>query len=272
MGRQRGVGRVEHRPKTAVDMARELPLLFRQLSDQPNILIGEEQDAFAKCEAAIENLKAAFWAAGKALQIIRDARLYRVDYATFEAYCEERWGIHRRYADRLIQAWPVAEILSPIGLKKLTEGQVRELVPVNERHGMDAAVLVYRTVIEDEATPTTAAVLKGAVAALPPGKFDTATAVDHIRAYLAGLGDDEAEPVEPVAALSVEADRIRGIIRRVTRRNVLRDVARQNPDAARRVVAELRELLDQVERDALAPSDGEAAVPAQAAHPADAPA
>src|SRR6266536_3079623 len=44
----------------------------------------------AACEAALDNLRVAFWAAGKALQVIRDARLYRSTHATFEDYAEQR--------------------------------------------------------------------------------------------------------------------------------------------------------------------------------------
>lgn len=173
----------------------------------------------------------------------------------------------RRHVDRLIQAWPLAENLRPIGLKKLTESQVRELVPVQERHGMDAAVLVYRTVDQNEATQTTAAVLKGAAAALPRGDFDPAAAVEHIRAYLAGLGVDqgEPEPAEPSAALAAEAAKIRSIIRRVTQSSTLREAARKDPESARRVIAELRELLDEAERDAL---QGATTLPAQASEEA----
>ena len=60
-----------------------------QLSDR-------EQADLATCEAALDNLRVAFWAAGKALQVIRDARLYRDTHATFEDYVEQRWICHDR--------------------------------------------------------------------------------------------------------------------------------------------------------------------------------
>ncbi|WP_285710872.1 hypothetical protein, partial [Microtetraspora sp. NBRC 16547] len=61
-----------------------------------------ERDDLAACEAAIDTLRVAFWAAGKALQVIRDARLYRATHPTFEAYVGERWEMTRTQADRLI--------------------------------------------------------------------------------------------------------------------------------------------------------------------------
>ncbi len=39
-----------------------------------------------------------------ALLEIRDSRLYRQQFPTFEAYCRERWGFERRQAYRLIDA------------------------------------------------------------------------------------------------------------------------------------------------------------------------
>lgn len=42
--------------------------------------------------------------AGRALTVIRDARLYRETHATFEAYCRERWQMSRPRAYQLISA------------------------------------------------------------------------------------------------------------------------------------------------------------------------
>jgi hypothetical protein len=123
----------------------------RRLSDR-------EQADLATCEAALDNLRLAFWAAGKALQVIRDARLYRDTHATFEDYVEQRWDMSRSQAYRLVDAWPLAERLSPMG-DKLNERQIRELLPLASRHGQDAAVTVYRTVAETEGIQVTAALL-----------------------------------------------------------------------------------------------------------------
>lgn len=57
---------------------------------------------------------------GAALTEIREQRLYRLrdGFTTFEAYCKERWGFTRDKADRLIGAAAVAEVLTPVGVKK----------------------------------------------------------------------------------------------------------------------------------------------------------
>ncbi|MGV9779480.1 hypothetical protein, partial [Streptosporangium sp. NPDC003464] len=81
---------------------------------------------------------------GKALQVIRDGRLYRATHPTFEEYTIDRWEMSRTQADRLIRAWPLAERLAPIGVKIINESQVRELIPLANRHGEEAATTVYQ--------------------------------------------------------------------------------------------------------------------------------
>lgn len=246
---------------TAADLAQKLPAPPpHPIGDAPKLVLDEPQ-IFAQCEAAVETLKWAFWAAGKALQVIRDGRLYRENHQTFDDYLEARWDMQRAYADKLIRTWRIAEALfesqsnglTPIGVKKLNQAMVWELVPVAERHGLDAAQLVYRTVVEVDDVPVTAAVLKGAVRALPSGEFATEKAIEQIRAYLAALRDgEEDEPPAIADSLDTEAKKIRSILRRVTRQDRIRQHAAQNPEEVRQFVTDLRELLDEVERDVLA--------------------
>lgn len=213
MGGQRRGKAVERKKfTTAVDMAQDLPHLFKPISDSPT-LIGEEQDSLAQCEAAVETLKGAFWAAGKALQIIRDARLYRESHKTFDDYCDERWSMNRQYADKLIRAWPIAEALyakqgspalTPIGVKKLNQAQVWELVPVAESWDVDTATFVYDTVVEIDGQAVTAAVLKGAVKALPKGAdFDREVAAERILEYVSSLSEPAPQKV-PAPAVPIE--------------------------------------------------------------------
>src|SRR5258708_34156409 len=67
------------------------------LSDGIDLLDRERED-LAACEAAIDTLRLAFWAAGKALQVIRDGRLYRGTHPTFEDYSQDRWEMTRQQA------------------------------------------------------------------------------------------------------------------------------------------------------------------------------
>lgn len=220
------------------------------LSDAHELLPQERED-FEACEAAVDTLRKAFWAAGKALQVIRDARLYRETHPTFEDYIEDRWQMSRPQAYRLIAAWPLAEALSPIGDNRLNEGQVRELLPLAERHGQDAAVTVYRTIAETDGVKVTATVLKGAVTALPSDHFDAAQAVEQIRAYLRGESTEQLpQPaVTATEAFTADAIRLQKLLRRVVSRRTLRAAATERPEEVRAVVSELRHLLEELEKD-----------------------
>jgi len=194
-----------------------------QLSDR-------EHADLATCEAALDNLRVAFWAAGKALHVIRDARLYRDTHATFEDYVEQRWDMSRPQAYRLIDAWPLAESLSPMG-DKLNERQIRELLPLASRHGQDAAVTVYRTVAETGGIQVTAALLHGAVSILPAGRFDPAEAAAQIRAYLTGNpASQPRQNANAVEAFTVQAEKMLRTLQRAASRGTLQAAAHADPE------------------------------------------
>jgi len=79
-------------------------------------------------ESIVEHGLQIFYEVGKALDEIREQKLYRETHKTFEAYCLDNWGLGRRTADRFIAAAQVIENLRPIGLKIPTkENQLRPL-------------------------------------------------------------------------------------------------------------------------------------------------
>lgn len=214
----------------------------------------EEVTDLATCEAALDNLRMAFWAAGKALQVILDARLYRGTHGTFEDYLADRWDMSRAQAYRLIDAWPLAERLSPMG-DKLNERQIRELLPVADRHGQDAAVTVYRAVAETDGVQVTAAVLHGAVSVLPADRFDPEEASRQIRSYLAGKLDAPAPASNPLESFAAETAKMLRTLQRTVKRGTLKAAASSDPDAVRKVIADLRAILDEIEHET-APGDG----------------
>lgn len=88
----------------------------------------------ANHERTIKSNKGAFVASGRALETIRDRKLYRVQYPTFEKYCEEKWGWKKSQAYRLIEAAQTVAT-SPSGDKIETECQARVLSGIApERH------------------------------------------------------------------------------------------------------------------------------------------
>ena len=208
-----------------------------------------EKADLATCEAALDNLRLAFAAAGKALQVIRDARLYRSTHDTFEAYVEQRWGMGKSQAYRLVEAWPLAERLSPIG-ERLTESHVRELLPFAGRHGQDAAAAVYQAVAEADGIRVTASVLHDVVGILPADYFDPAEAASQIRAYLAGdHAPPQPSPADPVQAFTSESDRFVRNLHRFATSEAIRAARAADPDAVRQAVADIRTALDEIERE-----------------------
>lgn len=91
----------------------------------------QETALLIELEREIELGMERFIAVGKALMQIREKRLYRVGYATFDEYCQERWGMSKSNANRLVAAAEVTVNLTPIGVKTPThESQLRPLAPL----------------------------------------------------------------------------------------------------------------------------------------------
>ena len=87
-----------------------------------------ERARLQELESIVEHGLQTFYEVGKALDEIREQKLYRETHKTFEAYCQEKWGMARQTANRFIGAARVMEILEPIGSKIPTkESQIRPL-------------------------------------------------------------------------------------------------------------------------------------------------
>ncbi|WP_370192674.1 hypothetical protein [Streptacidiphilus sp. MAP5-52] len=132
-------------------------------------LTPDEADALGTCERAVENLGTATWLAGKALQTIRDGKLYRQTHPRFEDYITERWEIGERTAYQMIEEWPLAERLNTALGKPATASHTRALLPVATQFGLDQAVTLYqelRTRAQDESVRLTASLIGQIVKAI----------------------------------------------------------------------------------------------------------
>lgn len=69
-----------------------------------------------RLETEMEADRAAFARFAENLAIIRDKRLYRAEYRSFDDYCTERWQLTRRHVDRLIASAEAVADLDPLGL------------------------------------------------------------------------------------------------------------------------------------------------------------
>lgn len=93
------------------------------------VLTKSEQQLLHTAEATIKKGAEAFIEVGEALMTIRDKRLYRAEFSTFEEYCRRRWGFSKSSANRYIAANTVVGNLQDIDPKVLpaAESQIRPL-------------------------------------------------------------------------------------------------------------------------------------------------
>lgn len=94
------------------------------------LLNKEELNELERCEVVIKQGLQTFIEVGQALLTIRDKRLYKAEFKTFEEYCRNKWKFEDRYARRLIEATKVIQNLEsgPIGpILPKTETQARPL-------------------------------------------------------------------------------------------------------------------------------------------------
>jgi ParB family chromosome partitioning protein len=92
------------------------------------ILNIDESHELERCEVVIKQGLNTFIEVGEALFIIRDKRLYRREFKTFEDYCQEKWSMPRRHVNRMIAASETIINLGPMGpILPESERQVRPL-------------------------------------------------------------------------------------------------------------------------------------------------
>lgn len=78
------------------------------------VLTNAEFSQLQSLESVIERGKKTFVEVGTALMQIKDGRLYRIGFETFEDYCQSRWGFSRQFASLQIKSAEIATALSSI--------------------------------------------------------------------------------------------------------------------------------------------------------------
>lgn len=146
---------------------------------------------------------------GNALVSIRDRRLYRGTYHTFEDYCRERWGFSDSRARQLISAAETVTTVTVHGLPAPTnEAQARELsrVPDEQR-----AEVWQRVVEETEGKPTAAAVRAAMVPPPAPLTPEDQARIAEARQVVEAMRPDP-EQVELERRQRVETDLLTDLI------------------------------------------------------------
>lgn len=87
-----------------------------------------EREQLAFHEARVSHNLEAFWLVAASLLAIKDRKLYRESFDTFEDYCEDRWHFSARYARYIIRAKSIMDALLADNLPAPThESQLRPL-------------------------------------------------------------------------------------------------------------------------------------------------
>lgn len=114
-------------------------------------------------EQTIEAGMSSFVLVGEALLEVRDSRLYRINYPTFEAYCKGRWRFSQPRAYQLMQA---AEVVAAVGSTTVealaSESHARALAPVLRERGPEVAAAVLTEAIAATNGHVTAAAITAA--------------------------------------------------------------------------------------------------------------
>ncbi len=165
-----------------------------------------EAAELTECERAIARGMAEFQAVGESLEKVRDKKLYKAEFANFDDYCQERWGMTRRYADLLVESSAVVrEVMDDWGdprtncshILPQNEAQARALgkAPEGQRAG------VWRAGVElSGGQAPSASRVSELVAKIKSGGFRTEELATALRA-------EEAEAVADGEALQAEAGR-----------------------------------------------------------------
>lgn len=128
-------------------------------------LTTKEHADLERHEGIIRNGLRTFSEVGNSLLAIRDSRLYRERFTTFEGYCRQNLDMGRAHAYRLIESANVITNLSPMGDIPTSERQARELVGL-EKEQQQQAWKEATEKAQEEDRPVTARDVKAAVKAI----------------------------------------------------------------------------------------------------------
>ena len=110
------------------------------------ILNIDESHELERCEVVIKQGLNTFIEVGEALFLIRDKRIYRREFKTFEDYCQQKWSMPRQHVNRMISGYKIVNHLEPMGsILPESERQVRPLVGLEK----DVQIAVWNDVVHE---------------------------------------------------------------------------------------------------------------------------
>ncbi|MFI1532149.1 hypothetical protein [Streptomyces griseus] len=187
-------------------------------------LTPDEWERFQKCNDGVDLGNTAWFIQGKALDTIATGRLFRTTphklepercYRTIEEWAEIEKGISVGRCSKLRAAWEIGEVLAARG-QQTNPGQVREIVPVRNAHGLNAAVAVYEMVADNAPNGKVTAELLRRMVKLLPGdlELDQDEDVDAVSRTIQGAIVGQAQPETALAVPAIPPAVRRAVDRR----------------------------------------------------------
>jgi hypothetical protein len=140
------------------------------------LITPQETARLAELEEVIQRGKETFVEVGTALSEIRNSRIYRQQFGTFEEYCKERWHFSKTQCNRLIDAAEVVANLTPMGVTPESERQARPLAKLSPEQ-QPAAWEKAREIAKEEGKPVAARHVEAAVVEVMPKEEEPAPLV-----------------------------------------------------------------------------------------------
>ncbi|HBF85883.1 MAG TPA: hypothetical protein DD420_40000 [Streptomyces sp.] len=109
-----------------------------ELSDQ-------EREDLEACKAGVDNLRNAFWIAGKSFETMSTGKLHREENPNFAAWVWDTWEVSESQLYRLMDEWRVGEALANLGHKP-PESHVRAMTDLRRQTNDKVAITVYDTI------------------------------------------------------------------------------------------------------------------------------
>jgi len=120
-----------------------IPAPYQPVSDGE--LTDKEKQDLQTCKAGVDNLRTAFWIAGKSLETMSKAQLHREENPNFAEWVWDNWEISESNLHRLMDEWRVGEALANLGHKP-AEYHVRKLTDVRNATNDKIAITIYDTI------------------------------------------------------------------------------------------------------------------------------
>ena len=170
------------------------------LTWQETAITDAETSRLVECEAVIERGLKTFVDVGNALLEIRDSRLYRAEFDTFEDYCRERWNMSRPRAYQFIEAAGLISNLSTIvDILPQTESQARPLTSLPAETQVIAWQRAVETAPEGKITAAHVQAVVDEIQQKPHVSFNSGnnewyTPAEYIEAARAVMGEIDLDP------------------------------------------------------------------------------